>query len=706
MQKGRIAHRRFLGFETSMLFKNIEKNQIWVSLVGCAIFTAVLLFANLGQFGLFEPQELEMLETNETTGSGAVFRQIEQQLVALGKQAFGPSELGLRAPVAVLGLVTALLLFGIVFALSNVKLALIGTAFYVATPFFIFHAKQLTGGMPPYFAELAAMGGLALMLNHPKSWLRRSGGVLALLGLGLGCMARGVLIGGAYPLLTVATASLIIRKPSEQDTPRQILLPALLVSAGVLLVGAFFSTVHFSESDISWITGGIAPHIKKPWTFDFALEQIVYGWYPWIAFLPIVVAPLFEDSAEDDPRLFLRAISLLGLVFGYIGQVFSLDINGLVPASVGLPIAIGIAVAIDDMMRVERPDRLLVFISAAMLTLMIRDFAQNNQTLLYGYGFDKINIPEKQFTHVIQAGLFTIPFALLILTAFWAKSRWQERAFSVFTCLSPLIFGGFLSFGMVPGLAVQLSSKHAVEVYEKFRTDNEPLAVYGNARLSADAETLKSTQDVVAWLSRDERVFVVFPPDRLADLDHRVRGKTGRHIHVLDAESDRFYVATSKPKKTEKNRNPIAPFVQSEPFSDGPSHEMSVNFDDVVTLIGWNLESDGEDDRLEKGKTMTFTSYWRVDKRFSANYKIFMHIDGPGGRIHGDHEPFGGKLPTSQWQKGDYIKEVYEKQIPLYQGSGKYTIRMGLYKNSGRLSVKNEPTAEENSVLITSIMLE
>lgn len=699
-----MSHRRFLGCKTSMLIEKIVKNKTWLSFLGCAVFTAVLLFPNLGRFGMWEPQEVDMMAAASGEGeTGEPFRVIEQHLAALGWQMLGRTELGSRLPIALVGFATALLLFGIVLSLSEYKLALISTAFYVASPFFIFHAKQLTGGMPPYLAELAAMGGLALMLRHPKSWLRVSGAALALFGVWLGCTARGVLVGGAYPVLTVSAAFLVSRK--EDEGGRQGLLPYSLVVIGLLAVGAFFAAVFFAESDIPWITGGIASKVNKPGTFDFALEQIVYGWYPWIAFMLMAVVPLFEVKSRDTSRTFLRALALLGLVLGYITQVFSLDINGMLPASVGLPVALGIALSIDDLTRVTRPDRLLVFITAAMLTLMIRDFAQNNQTLLYGYGFEKIDIPDKQFTHIIQAGLFTIPFALLILTAFWTKSRWQARAFGFFASLSPIVFGAFLSFGLVPGLSVQLSSKHAVEVYKKFRTDNEPLAVYGKARLSSEAKTLKTIQDVVEWLTKDERVFVVFPPDKLASLDHRLRKKTGNHIHVLDAKSDRFYVATSKPKKGEKNQNPIAPFVQSKPYAKGPSHETSVNFDDTVTLLGWDLESDGKADQLHKGKTMKFTSYWRVEKRFTSKYKIFMHIDGPGGRIHGDHEPFDGKLPTTRWQKGDYIKETYEKKIPLYQGSGKYTVRMGLYKSSGRLPVKNDPTAKENSVLITSIML-
>jgi hypothetical protein len=88
------------------------------------------------------------------------------------------------------------------------------------------------------------------------------------------------------------------------------------------------------------------------------------------------------------------------------------------------------------------------------------------------------------------------------------------------------------------------------------------------------------------------------------------------------------------------------------------------------------------------------------------DYKIFMHIDGPGGRIHGDHDPFDNKFPTSKWSEGDYLKEVYKKKIPVFQGAGEYTIRMGLFKGAKRMTVKDEPTAKDNSVLIGKFVLD
>ncbi len=579
--------------------------------LGCALFAALLLFPNLGRFGMWEPCETAIAEAAEKGGEGADrFTRIEQQLATIGWQMFGNTEVGSRGPVAALGFVTVLVLFLVILALSELKLALIGTLFYIAAPFFIFHAKQLTGGMPPLLAELLSMGGLAIALRPRKSGRRWIGAFLGIVGLGLGCHVRGVLVGAVVPLLAVSAAYLVAGDESAKTDKKSSasLAAYVMAAAALLLAGLFFAVVYLAEGDISFITGGIDSAVVKKWTFDFALEQIVYSWYPFIALFPMAVLPFFETESSADTRPFLRALSLTGFLFGYIAQVFSLDVNGLSPVAVGLPVALGIALAIDDLTRSKRPERFLVFISAALLTLMIRDFAQNNQTVLYGYGFDNINIPEKQFTHIIQAALFAIPFGLLIVTAFFSHSRWRARAFRLLVPLTPLLFGGCIAYIFVPGLSIQLSSKHAVEVYEKYRTDSEPLAVYGKSRFSSKAKKLKTTQEAVEWLSREERAFLVFSPDKLSDLDHRLRKKNGKHIYVLDAESDRFYVATSKPKPNEKNQNPIAPFVQSRPFDKGPQNPMDVNFDDTLTLLGWDLDSDGDTDRLNKGKEMVFTT--------------------------------------------------------------------------------------------------
>ena len=700
-----------------MALITVLKNKTFLPAFGAAVVAALILFVNLGGFGMWEPQELAIAAEAEHIVDGRFdnrsFQRVEAALATIGWKLAGRSELGARLPTATMAFLSVLLVFFLLRRLGDLRIAVFGILFYLGSPLLIYHGRQLTEGMPPVVGEIAAMGGLSLLYFGQKQRLRVPAALLALFGLALGAISRGILVGGASPIMAVAAAILLSRStPSEDRTAntgrnKGTLWGLILGSIAVLLAGGYVGTVLFSGSDIPLVTGGLNPVVNKKWAFAFSLEQIVYSWFPWIALIPITVVKFFTtDSGESESRTYLRALTITGLLFGYLSQVFSLEVAGLKPASTAFPIIIGIALAIDDIVQDKSPMRLFIVLSAALLALMIRDFAQNNQTLLYGYGFDKVEIPEKYYTHVVQAALFTVPFALLLIVGFLADSPIRRWLFRGLIPVAPLFFGAGIAFVMVPGLSVSLSSKHAVEVYEKFRKENEPLAVYGPGRFFSEAKKLRSTKDVVDWLGQSRRVFALFPPDKLFEFDHKMRAETGKHIYVLDAKSERFVVATSKPIAGEKNENPIAPFVQSKPFTQGPENSMSVNFDNVVTFMGWDLLSGKDNDRINKGKELVFTTYWHMDGRIPGDYKMFMHIDGPGGRLHGDHEPFEGRFPTSKWQKGDYIKEVYRLNVPVYQGSGKYTIRLGLYKDSGRLRIIDEPTAKENSLFVTSLMME
>ncbi len=43
---------------------------------------------------------------------------------------------------------------------------------------------------------------------------------------------------------------------------------------------------------------------------------------------------------------------------------------------------------------------------------------------------------------------------------------------------------------------------------------------------------------------------------------------------------------------------------------------------------------------------LTLTWYFRVLRHVASGYRIFVHVDGQGQRIHGDHDPVDGKYPV------------------------------------------------------------
>jgi hypothetical protein len=74
---------------------------------------------------------------------------------------------------------------------------------------------------------------------------------------------------------------------------------------------------------------------------------------------------------------------------------------------------------------------------------------------------------------------------------------------------------------------------------------------------------------------------------------------------------------------------------------------------------------------------------------------VFLHLDGCGARINGDHVPLDGKLPTQFWNTGDYIMDRYVVPTPLITTVAcTYQVFMGFFSGDNRLRLRPGPATE------------
>jgi hypothetical protein len=78
--------------------------------------------------------------------------------------------------------------------------------------------------------------------------------------------------------------------------------------------------------------------------------------------------------------------------------------------------------------------------------------------------------------------------------------------------------------------------------------------------------------------------------------------------------------------------------------------------------------------------------------------QVFVHIDGFGLRLNGDHVPVQGKYPTNLWLEGDVIVDAQTFTVPANYPNGDYTIYVGLYRGNKRLTVKSGSKDDSNRV--------
>ncbi len=96
---------------------------------------------------------------------------------------------------------------------------------------------------------------------------------------------------------------------------------------------------------------------------------------------------------------------------------------------------------------------------------------------------------------------------------------------------------------------------------------------------------------------------------------------------------------------------------------DAPSmqHELRVNLDDQIELLGYDLAWD----TVRPGGVVSCTLYWRALQEITQNYTVFNHLVAADGQTWGqwDNQPQHGALPTTRWAPGQVVADPY--QIPL-----------------------------------------
>ena len=303
---------------------------------------------------------------------------------------------------------------------------------------------------------------------------------------------------------------------------------------------------------------------------------------------------------------------------------------------------------------------------------------------------------------VVRGGryAFFAPFVVagLLFGLPWARYLYgrlgQYRLFPVL--LTSLAVGAFTAWSFQPALGQHFSPKPVYETYAELADEkSEPLAAYriptgaASYYTRADVETIEDEAALLRFLRTDGQRWAVLPADQLGKVDRAYRRETGHHLYVADARSARLLLIAARPVENRPNQSFVAAAVHSEPPAF--EHEVRADFDERVELIGYDLELPG-DDSVGAGQRFSVTWYWRVTGRPPTGYQVFVHIDGHGLRLNGDHEPLDGRYPAKLWEAGDIIADRQSLTVPANFRPGDYVMHVGWFSGSKRLKVRSGPT--------------
>ena len=305
----------------------------------------------------------------------------------------------------------------------------------------------------------------------------------------------------------------------------------------------------------------------------------------------------------------------------------------------------------------------------------------------------------------VGEALLAVPFVVVILIGLGRIAYHLMTSLRAASLVPMLACAVLLAVWFVvrfhPQASAHFSPREVYDTYNALAAADEPLGEYQvGGRAAAyyahgEVEELRGESDVATFLARPTRVWLALPAEQLAQLDRAYRQRANRHIFVADARNARVLLATNQPIEGRADENYLAGFVLDSP--PPMQHPVNASFDRRIDLLGYDLELPGGDS-VGPGQSFAVTWYWHCVTSVPGGYQPFLHIDGYGQRLNGDHEPVGGRYPVRMWSEGDIVVDRHELRVPANFPPGDYTFFIGFYSGEARLEVVQGPEDDANRV--------
>ena len=175
-----------------------------------------------------------------------------------------------------------------------------------------------------------------------------------------------------------------------------------------------------------------------------------------------------------------------------------------------------------------------------------------------------------------------------------------------------------------------------------------------------------------------------------------------------------FGLACRSPKKvlTEHDKQQVKDSLLGEPPVGPEIVPVNVLFEDKVKLLSYSVDKQ----QAKPGDAIVMTLYWECLAPVEGDFKIFVHLDSTKARKTFDHYAVGGLYPTSNWKKGEIIKDEMALQLDQGFPAGPAKLWLGFFdasawkeqKQNVRLAVKDAGSIradKSDRLLVTAFMI-
>ncbi len=108
----------------------------------------------------------------------------------------------------------------------------------------------------------------------------------------------------------------------------------------------------------------------------------------------------------------------------------------------------------------------------------------------------------------------------------------------------------------------------------------------------------------------------------------------------------------------------------------GVKHSLNSNFDDKITLLGYDLSSS----TVRAGEKLRLDLYWKAQRRLDISYGVQARLVDSALNVYAQQDnAHPGSYPTSWWEEGKYMKDTHHITVPESTPPGQYLLQVGLY---------------------------
>ena len=249
----------------------------------------------------------------------------------------------------------------------------------------------------------------------------------------------------------------------------------------------------------------------------------------------------------------------------------------------------------------------------------------------------------------------------------------------------------FMNGAVAMSLTTNFSQKDLLNRFQSLAGDGERIYKYrvpqrNSSFYARDLETLKRNE-FAKKAKETERFFVIIPRKELATINNAFRQSAGRTLPILDDSGSRFLLASNTLQAGEEDRNPITNALIEELPQD--AKKVGINFDNKIELVGWKIDPFG------LGLAHRWLPCLKSKVNNPGNWKVFVHIDATGQRIHGDHDPVES-VSNPELEERRSPQDVHLINVKRTIAPARFSFNAGLYRGSKRMKIIKGPKDDEN----------